>query len=366
MAVHLDQPRGESAFAHDIGHYIVMIAGAEPGKRVEICETPVTIGRSPDQTLAFADSSLSRRHARISVIGGDVVAEDLGSTNGTFVNGARLQAPRPLNHGSVIRVGEQAFRYERRSKEDIRRSEELDRELLKASRYVLSLLPDAQQEGPVRTDWCFEPSAQLGGDAFGYYWLDPETFVVFLLDVSGHGVGAAMHSVAVLDVVRQRALPGVDWRNPAQVLASLNDRFPMDQYNGALFTMWYGVYETGRRMLSYSAGGHHAAYLKTRGSADATPLGVKALMLGAAPELTYEVRRTSVPPDSVLYLFSDGAFEITTVSGALWTLTDFVPLITASPTAGVPESERLLQAIRQAAGTGPLADDCSIVVVTIP
>jgi len=355
---------GEPAAAEKLGHYLVRISGAETGKRTQIGDAGMTIGRSPDQTLVVPDTSVSRRHARISIVNGQVVAEDLGSTNGTFVDGVRLKTPRKVENGSVIKLGDQVFRYERRSEEDIRRREELDRELAQASEYVLSLLPAPLDDGPVHTEWRFVPSAQLGGDAFGYYWLDGNTFVLFMIDVSGHGVGAAMHSVAVVNVLRQRALPGVDWRDPGQVLASLNDRFQMDRYNGMLFTMWYGVYDAGSRTLSYSGAGHHPAYLVAPGERAATPLGIKSLMLGAVPEITYRVERAAIHPRSVLYLFSDGAFEITTTKQARWTLNDFIPLVTAPSEPEAPEPERLLQAVRQVAGPGPLEDDCSIVVAT--
>lgn len=49
-----------------LGHYLVAIAGGEPGKRVEIGPVPVTIGRDARQTLAFSDTELSRLHARVS------------------------------------------------------------------------------------------------------------------------------------------------------------------------------------------------------------------------------------------------------------------------------------------------------------
>src|SRR5262249_17017682 len=264
----------------------------ESGKRVQVSETAVTIGRSPDQTLVILDTSVSRRHARISIVSGEVVVEDLGSTNGTFVNGVRVKVPCKLAHGSAIKVGDQLFRYERLSKDEVRRREALDRELADASEYVLSLLPAPISVGRVQTEWRFVPSTQLGGDAFGYYWLDEKTFVLFMIDVSGHGVGAAMHSVAVVDVLRQRPLPGVDWRDPGQVLASLNNRFQMDQYHGMLFTIWYAVYDAGSRRLSYSAAGHHPAYLLTPGQSAVRPLGVKALMIGAAPGLSYPVETT--------------------------------------------------------------------------
>ena len=70
-----------------------------------------------------------------------------------------------------------------------------------------------------------------------------------------------MHSVTVMNVLRQRALPGVDFANPSEVLASLNTRFQMEHHNGLYFTMWYGVYRIDHRTLTYSSAGHHAAYL---------------------------------------------------------------------------------------------------------
>jgi serine phosphatase RsbU (regulator of sigma subunit) len=356
--------RGEPSAQEELGHYLVLISGGEPGKHILISETAITIGRNPDQTLVIADTSVSRRHAQMSIVNGELHVTDLGSTNGTFVDGVRLSAPQKVDDGSVIKVGDQLLRYERRGKDEIRRREELDRELARASEYVLSLLPAPVIEGTVHVEWRFVPSAQLGGDAFGYYWLDRNTFVLFMIDVSGHGAGAAMHSVAVVNALRQRALPGVDWRDPAQVLAGLNDRFQMDQYNGMLFTMWYGVYDAGSRMLMYSAAGHHPAYLVRSGRELALPLGIKSLMLGAAPESTYPVERTPVHAGSALYLFSDGAFEITTGTAVRWTLNDFVPLITAPPVDGTPEPERLMRAVRRSAAPGVLEDDCSIVVAT--
>jgi pSer/pThr/pTyr-binding forkhead associated (FHA) protein len=355
-----------------LGHYLVMIGGIQPGKRVEIGAVPVTIGRSSEQTLALADAELSRHHARVSLVNGGAVAEDLGSTNGTFVDAQRLTGALTLREGNVLRVGSQLLKYERRSRPDVVRSQELDRDLLKASNYVLSQLPAPLESGPVRTEWRFVPSTQLGGDAFGYDWLDPDAFMFYLLDVSGHGVGAAMHSVTVLSVLRQRALPHVDFKNPAEVLASLNDRFPMDGHSGMFLTMWYGVYSVRDRTLTYGSAGHHPAYLvpleRNQGSHTraAEPIGGPAMILGAMPGYPYEMHQITLPAGSALYLFSDGVFEIVTSEGGRWALSDFLPRLVEPPLPGVPEAERLYRSVRQAARPGPLEDDFSLMVLTFP
>jgi len=350
-----------------LGHYLVAIAGASPGKRAEIGETPISIGRNAQQTLAFADDpEMSRLHARVSLAGGTVVVEDLGSTNGTFVDDRRVAGTTMLREGNVLRVGQQLLKYERRSKSDVARSQDLERDLLKANRYVQSLLPAPLDQGPILTQWRFVPSAQLGGDAFGYYWLDPTTFVFYLIDVSGHGVGSAMHSVTVLNVLRQMALPHVDFSDPAAVLESLNDRFSMEDHHGMFFTMWYGVYRTASRELAFASAGHHPAYLVPSDRQASQPLGVPALMIGALPNQQYEVQHATMPIGSDVYLFSDGVFEIVTKANDRWALSDFLPLLVQPKAAGTSEAERLYQVVRRAAKDGPLDDDFSLLLVTFP
>ena len=349
-----------------IGHYLLVLEGTAPGKRVEIGADPVTIGRGAKQTLVADDPDVSRLHLRVSLLNGKVVAEDNNSTNGTFVDGERITGAVALKEGSVIRVGGQVIKYERRSQQDVKKAEELERDIRKATSYVLSLLPAPITSGAVLADWRFVPSTQLGGDAFGYYWLDPGTFVFYLVDVSGHGVGAAMHSVSVLNVLRQRALPNVDFKNPAEVLSSLNARFQMDSHNGLYFTMWYGVYHAGDRTLAYGSAGHHAAYLVPSGKGESRPIGMPALMIGVMPDGAYEVQETTVPAGSGLYLFSDGAFEIVPKEGERWGLSDFLPLLLEPALPGQPEAERVYQKVRQAAASGPLEDDFSLMVVTFP
>src|SRR5437762_952768 len=82
--------------------------------------------------------------------------------------------------------------------------------LEKASRYIQSLLPAPLAEGPIRSDWVLVPCARLGGDAFGYKFLDERFFAIYLIDVSGHGTGAAMHAVSIINVLRQGALRDTD------------------------------------------------------------------------------------------------------------------------------------------------------------
>src|SRR6202021_2321857 len=93
----------------------------------------------------------------------------------------------------------------------LRTHNRLKRELHDAERYVLAILPAPIAE-PFAVDWLFVPSTELGGDAFGYHWIDSEHFALYLLDVCGHGVGSALLSITVSNTPRSGGLLNTDFR----------------------------------------------------------------------------------------------------------------------------------------------------------
>src|SRR5262249_15657601 len=115
--------------------------------------------------------------------------------------------------------------------------------------------------------WRFIPSAHLGGDMFGYHWLDAENLTVYLLDVSGHGVGSSLLAVSVNNLIASQSLPNTDCRDPGKVLPRLNDIFPTEKQNGKYFTIWYGAFNNARRTLAFANAGHPPALLYTGQSA---------------------------------------------------------------------------------------------------
>lgn len=88
------------------GLQLVMSQGPQPGQAFAIDRDQMTMGREPGNAIAVDDPQVSRQHARITRQGAVIMIEDLGSTNGTFVNGMRLTGPRALTPGDVISLGE--------------------------------------------------------------------------------------------------------------------------------------------------------------------------------------------------------------------------------------------------------------------
>ena len=244
----------------------------------------------------------------------------------------------------------------------------LNTDLRNAADYVTSLLP-LRLQGDVEATWRFIPSAQLGGDAFGYYWLDADHFVIYLLDVCGHGVGAALLSITVANVILSRSHIDMDFKNPAHVLANLNEMFPMEKHNNMFFTIWYGIYNRKSGILKYSSGGHPPALLYDLDSKNQiTPyyLRTEGFVIGAMSNASYMNNEIQVPFNNRLFLYSDGVYELkNTQNNQFISLDQFVKVVDEYVTESHHELDKIVAAARQLQnGKIAFIDDFSIVELT--
>ena len=355
-------PEAAQTGAEERIHILTVIEGAEQGRVIELTAQSITIGRVEPSNVVLRDIEMSRSHCDIYLEFGQLYITDLKSTNGTYVDGRRINSPTKLTEGNVIRVGRHQMRYERRTQREIEFSRDFERSLEGASRYVQSMLPQPITGGPVRTEWLLIPCARLGGDALGYQWIDDDHFSMYLLDVSGHGPEAAMLAVGVMNALRQKSLPDADMRDPAQVTKRLNAMFQMEDHSLMYFTLWYGVYRTSTRTLSYCSAGQHPAYLVYPGSSAPQPLRTANPPVGVTPAHDYQSDSTPVNDDATLYLFSDGVFEIDTISGERWELENLLPTLTEAAVPDLAETQRVYRSVQKVARRGPFEDDFSVLV----
>lgn len=233
----------------------------------------------------------------------------------------------------------------------------LEAELDDAARYVMSILPEPRKAEPL-ADWLLVPSTELGGDSFGYHDIDEDHLALYLLDVCGHGVGAALLSVTVINVLRASALRGADFHDPSSVLAALNDAFPMETQNDMFFTIWFGVYQRSTGRLTFATGGHPPA-IHIKGPADQREAALLAtpgrLAIGAMEGMEYSASQVTVSRGDELLLLSDGTFEIDGVGSDMLSVERL-----AEFALGDSDPKSILAWVRSFGDGGPLPDDFSL------
>lgn len=241
----------------------------------------------------------------------------------------------------------------------------LEAELAEAAEYVRSLLP-SPLTGHIAIDARFLPSRQLGGDCFDYYWLNPDELVIYLVDAAGHGVGSALLSVSVLNLLRSQSLANVNFSKPADVLTALNDAFQMQTQSNRYFTIWYGVYRRTTRELVYASGGHPPALLMTQ-TASPDPsvqiLKTPGFPVGMFPDAEYSSSRCQIDQQSTLYIFSDGVYEIHQSDGNIWGLNAFTQFLIDIQQQPSNHLDSVLEYIQTLNAKEVLDDDLSLLQV---
>jgi len=235
-------------------------------------------------------------------------------------------------------------------------------ELAQAADYVVSLLPEPVLDGAIKTAWRFFPSAQLGGDCFGYHWIDEDHFALYLLDVCGHGVGSALLSVSAFNAIRSQTLPKTDFLIPEQVLSALNDAFPMEGHNGLYFTIWYGVFNRRTRRLRFASGGHPPAFLVS-GDGALAQLITMNFFIGGLSESVYQGDTVMVPENARLYIFSDGVYEVDRPDGAMWTLEELGAHLLQNALEKGEDIDALYRMMQDYHGQDILEDDFSMLSI---
>lgn len=240
-------------------------------------------------------------------------------------------------------------------------------ELAEAAEYVRSLLPAPLVSGPIHAEWYFKPSTQLGGDALGYHWLDTDHFAVYLLDVCGHGIGAALLSVSALNMIRSRSLPGVNGLDPISVMQSLNEAFPMELHHEQYFTLWYGVLNIRSGRLRYGSAGHPPAFLiHTPASTTPSPsaefheLRTAAPPIGCFKDASFSAKEIDIKESGSLWIFSDGAYELPVPNARPMSISDYRNWVLAQSRSSSLRASQCMDFVETRMGDTALEDDLSV------
>lgn len=240
----------------------------------------------------------------------------------------------------------------------------LQQEIAIAAGIQRILLP---QTMPVLPGWSFSgdcrPAREVGGDYFDFIVRDDNSCLVVLADVMGKGVPAALVATMLRTALRTHAM---DSDTPGQLLTQLNRQLAPDLAVLEVFITAVLILlpATGKTLQYANAG--HCSPLIVNLKGDAPPLELTGgdMPLGVAAHAVVEDHTMAMPPDSILFAYTDGCFEWRRSNGSFLGSTRFASTLVDYAMRGAPDMvKRLLDDITDQAGPAGLPDDCTMVAI---
>jgi sigma-B regulation protein RsbU (phosphoserine phosphatase) len=200
----------------------------------------------------------------------------------------------------------------------IEKDQRIDIDLKAAAEIQKSLLPQKTFfEENLEIAWKFEPCEHMGGDIFNIFKIDAEHLGIYMLDVSGHGVPAAMVTVSVSQFLQQNSaqlLQNSSIMAPAEVLNALDKEFPFERFNN-FFTITYFIINVKNGDTIYSNAGHPFPILLHKSETiELLKKGGPTVGIGAFDDLDdgkikFEEGQLKLKPGDKLFIYTDGIVE---------------------------------------------------------
>ena len=223
-------------------------------------------------------------------------------------------------------------------------------DLKMAANIQQSLLPQkAPDVEDVEVAWIYEPCETIGGDIFNVYRLDENHIGLYVLDVMGHGLSAAMFSVSLSRVLTpypqqggilkrvDGAPPYYHIAPPRDVVSQLNQHFPVMGENDGFFTFIYGILNTRTGILRYSIAGHPDPIHITQGKASLIN-GTKGIPVGIDVNAQYKESEIKLSKNSSLIFYTDGILITSDRKDKQLNLNRILSALSGKPDRGVEAS----------------------------
>jgi sigma-B regulation protein RsbU (phosphoserine phosphatase) len=264
------------------------------------------------------------------------------------------------------------------AEEELRRANERMRADLEAAAAIQrSLLPArGLAVRGLQVGWGFCPSETLAGDLLNVFNLDADHVGMYVLDVTGHGVRAAMYSLSLHQALSPYPGPTSllfhqsDWETheivpPAEVATELARSFPFDPRTGRYVTLLYGILRRSTREFRFVSAGHPAPIL-------VPPVGpIRELAhpgypIGLAPQTPYEDVSIVLDPGSRLYLYTDGLVEARSPGGEMYDLDRLLDGLERQRARSLDESiGHALGTVKRWSGAERPGDDISLLGIEL-
>ena len=188
-------------------------------------------------------------------------------------------------------------------------------DLKAAASTQLKSLPSPITEGSITTDWFYKPAVYIGGDTFDYYKTQDNFLVFYSVDISGHGISAAMLSMSLqVSLGLKRGLYGGPITRerleeiPALFANNLNNRL-LEKGSDHYLTMLFGIIDMETNKVYFVQAGHPHPYINRRKDNTILPLEINGFPVGLCEGVDFETQVIQMEKDDQLIIYSDGISE---------------------------------------------------------
>jgi sigma-B regulation protein RsbU (phosphoserine phosphatase) len=254
----------------------------------------------------------------------------------------------------------------------------VQRELEAAARFQESLLPVAFPDIPgIKVSWWLHSCEELAGDILNIVHLDDSHVGCYVLDVSGHGVCAALLSAQLSRMLNPESPhsqllrptidepPGYSLRQPSEVMSELNGLFRMDPTDPRFFTLVYGILDLEDRKFRFSCGGHPGP-IHIRNASKPHPLLVPGSPIGMFGNGKWGDAVIDLNQGDRIALYSDGLVEAMNPQGEMFGDARLLDLLGNHRQTDVGACcGAVMQQVETWCGTTRLQDDCSLLLLEV-
>jgi phosphoserine phosphatase RsbU/P len=232
------------------------------------------------------------------------------------------------------------------------------------------LLPDdLPKTDSIDMAWKFHPCDELAGDFLNIIQLNENEIGIYVMDVMGHGVPAALLSFSVSRNLSPMAGSDSivlksgqqDPVSPVEVLTNLNTLYPFLANNNRFFTLLYGILDLRDSRFRYACGGHPGPLIFSS-DGQIQDLTENSFPIGIVEEASFEQAEIKLNPGDRMYLYSDGFIEETNTNGEIYDINQFQESLKNNYSSTIDKSiEQTVNAIISWHGSEHLSDDLSII-----
>jgi serine phosphatase RsbU (regulator of sigma subunit) len=209
----------------------------------------------------------------------------------------------------------------------------------------------------------YRPAYSVGGDFYDLFWLDHERIGVFIGDVSGKGVSAALLMARISSDLRLAALAESE---PAQALARVNQAVLERKQHDIFVTGIYLTLDIEKKTVTLANAGHLPPFVRHRARGEIVRVeGGSGTAIGIFDEAVYEQCSFTLEPGDTLVLCTDGVLEATDEAGEQFGFERLEQSVGAGLSRPKDLADRLQRDLRQHVGDAPQSDDVTLIVLGV-